>query len=129
MRGLLLLLRHREYLLGMTQSGELEERPDIVAARRGGDPDQGMTDEPSLADSSIDQAIFWRQIYSEILTLEEGIMARVRQLIESESPEVRREVELSNLPVLTAQAHRFRERRGFWSQRITELDDRSLVAP
>ena len=42
----------------MTQSGELEERPDVVAARRGGDPDQGMTDEPRLADSSIEQAIF-----------------------------------------------------------------------
>lgn len=113
----------------MGGDGLFEERLDVAAARRGGDPDQGMTDEPSLANSSLAQAIFWRQVYSEILAVEEGIMARVRVLIEAESPEVRREVELSNLPVLTAQAHRFRQRRGFWSERISELGGRSITAP
>lgn len=113
----------------MASNGHFEDRLDVVAARRGGDPDQGMTDEPSLADSSLEQAIFWRQVYSEILAMEEWIMARVRKLIESESPEVRREVELSNLPVLTAQADRFRQRRGFWSERIVELNGRSSTGP
>jgi hypothetical protein len=96
-------------------------RPDVAAAQRGGDPNQGMPDEPDLGTSSRDEAVFWRDLYKEILTMEEGVMLRVRELMASQRDEARREVELSNVPVIAAQIERFRLRGQFWSRRAVEL--------
>jgi hypothetical protein len=96
-------------------------RPDIIAADRGGDPNQGMSGEADLLTSSVEQAIFWRQVYAEILAMEEKVLARVRELMAAESAEVRREVELSNVPVIVAQVDRFRQRHGFWALRVAQL--------
>jgi hypothetical protein len=38
-----------------------------------------------------------------------------------QSPEARREVELTNVPVVVAQAERFRRRHGYWEARVREL--------
>jgi hypothetical protein len=37
---------------------------------------------------------------------------------------VKRELELTNVPVVVAQAVRFRQRLGYWEARVTELDVR-----
>ena len=89
-------------------------RPDVVAATRGGDDSVGMEGEADPATATLEQALFWRNIYTEILAMEEAVLARIRQLMVDQSPQARREVELTNVPVVAAQAERFRSRLGFW---------------
>lgn len=97
-----------------------QDRPDIIAATRGGDDSVGMEGEANPATASLEQALFWRQIYTEILAMEEAVLERIQQLMAAQSPEARREVELTNVPVVVAQAGRFRARLGFWESRVRE---------
>jgi hypothetical protein len=96
-------------------------RPDVDAAERGGDWNQPMDGEGSFADATLEQALYWRQIYSEILAMEEKVLARIRQLMSTQSVEGKREVELTNVPVVVAQAERFRQRLGYWEARVLQL--------
>ena len=97
-------------------------RPDIVAAVRGGDWTQAMDGEgvPDLA--PIGQALYWTQIYTEVLSMEEKVLERIRELMVMQSDEARREVELTNVPVVVAQAEKFRQRLGYWKARVYELN-------
>jgi hypothetical protein len=97
-------------------------RPDIDAAVRGGDWSQPMDGEGAPADATLEHALYWRQIYGEILEMEEKVLARIRQLMVTQSNEGRKEVELTNVPVVVAQAERFRQRLGYWEARVLELD-------
>ncbi len=97
-------------------------RPDVVAAERGGDPNQTMDGEGDPRSASMDQALYWSQIYREILAMEEKVMERIQHLMAKQSPRARREVELTNVPVVAAQAERFRQRLGFWMARVRELE-------
>ena len=96
-------------------------RPDIEAAERGGDWTQRMDGEGVPGDASLEQAVYWRQVYSEILAMEEKVLERIRQLMLTQSDTARREVELTNVPVVVAQAERFRQRLGYWDARIELL--------
>ena len=97
-------------------------RPDMVAAERGGDASVAMDGEGDPKIASIEQALYWRQIYREILAMEEKVMERIQDLMATQSAEARREVELTNVPVVAAQAERFRQRLGFWTARVRELE-------
>ncbi|MGA7911790.1 MAG: hypothetical protein WB682_04680 [Candidatus Dormiibacterota bacterium] len=97
-------------------------RPDMVAAARGGDSRFGMDGEADPKFANLEQALFWKQIYVEILAMEEKVMVRIEDLMAKQGPEVRREVELTNVPVVAAQAERFRQRLGFWTARVLELE-------
>ena|SRR5487761_473862 len=99
------------------------ERPDLDAAARGGDWDQPMDGEGPPSDATLKQALYWRQIYTEILAMEEKVLARVRKLMNAQTEVVRREVELTNVPVIVGQAERFRQRLGYWEARIAELEE------
>jgi len=94
----------------------------MVAAARGGDSGLAMDGEVDLEGASMEQALYWAQIYREILAMEEKVMERIRELMAEQSPAVRREVELTNVPVVAAQAERFRQRLGFWDARVKELE-------
>ncbi len=83
-----------------------------------------MDGEGAPEDATVEQAIFWRRIYREILTMEESVLARIRELMATQSTQARREVELTNVPVVVAQAERFRQRLGYWDARVRELDGR-----
>jgi hypothetical protein len=96
-------------------------RPDVDAAERGGDWTQRMDGEGVPGDSGMDQAVYWKQVYTEILAMEEKVLARIRQLMQTQSETARREVELTNVPVVVAQAERFRQRLGYWDERVQEL--------
>jgi hypothetical protein len=96
-------------------------RPDIDAARRGGDWSQRMDDEGRPEEANLREAVYWTQIYAQILVMEEAVLDRIRQLMRGQSPEARREVELTNVPVVVAQAERFRRRHGYWEARVREL--------
>jgi hypothetical protein len=97
------------------------ERPDVDAAERGGDWSQRMDGEGVPGEASMEQAVYGRQIYTEILAMEEKVLTRIRQLMDKQSDEARREVELTNVPVVVAQAERFRQRLGYWEARVHEL--------
>ncbi|MFI5283802.1 MAG: hypothetical protein ACHQ0J_11840 [Candidatus Dormibacterales bacterium] len=97
-------------------------RPDVVAAIRGGDWSMRMEGEGLPSHASLKQAIYWSQIYTEILAMEEKVLARIRELIAKQSPEARREVELTNVPVVVAQAEKFRQRLGYWEARVLHLN-------
>jgi hypothetical protein len=73
-----------------------------------------MDGEPDPATASLELALFWRKTYTEILAMEEAVLERIRQLMAAQSRQARREVELTNVPVVVAQADRFRVRLGFW---------------
>jgi len=75
--------------------------------------------------ATLKHALYWRQIYSEILPMEEKVLTRIRQLMDKQSDEARREVELTNVPVVVAQAERFRQRLGYWEARVHELNGAS----
>jgi len=103
-------------------SNEDRLRPDMVAAARGGDASLAMDGEVDPGSASMEQALYWRQIYREILAMEEKVMQRIQDLMATQSPEARREVERTNVPVVAAQAERFRQRLGFWTARVLELE-------
>jgi hypothetical protein len=123
-RKLLIFLRrgqhHRPKHMKQIQSKH--GRPDIDAAVRGGDWTQPMNGESAPGLATLGQALYWRQIYSEVLGMEEKVLKRIRQLMAKQSDEARREVELTNVPVVAAQAERFRQRLGYWETRVHELN-------
>ena len=96
-------------------------RTDVHAQIRGGDVQQAMDGEHDIETSSLEQALFWRDTYREILAMEESVMVRVLELMAAQSPTARREVELSNVPVIAAQVDRFRSRLGYWENRLNRL--------
>lgn len=97
-------------------------RPDMVAAARGGDASLAMDGEGDPKTASMEQALYWRKIYREILAMEEKVLKRIQDLMAKQSPQARHEVELTNVPVVAAQAERFRQRLGFWTARVRELE-------
>jgi hypothetical protein len=96
--------------------------PDIDTAVRGGDWAQAMDDRGVPSHATIEQAPYWRHIYTEILGMEEEVLKRIRQLMATQSGTARREVELTNVPVVVAQAERFRQRLGYWQAWVHELN-------
>jgi hypothetical protein len=94
----------------------------MVAADRGGDATQAMDGEADPRSASMEQALYWSRIYRDILAMEEKVMERIQDLMAKQSPQARREVELTNVPVVAAHAERFRTRLGFWMARVRELE-------
>jgi hypothetical protein len=105
----------------MSRDDAFPNRPEMEAASRGGNPDQLMDGEADLGTASIEQALFWTKVYAEILSMEEKVMARVQELMSAQSPRVRREVELTNVPVIASQVERFRQRHEYWHLKVQEL--------
>jgi hypothetical protein len=91
------------------------------AAERGGDWTKRMDGEGLPGDSNLQQAVYWSHVYTEILAMEEKVLARIRELMLTQSDTARREVELTNVPVVVAQAERFRQRLGYWDARVVAL--------
>jgi len=119
---LLNFLRRTSYFLVMKKTQGKTGRPDVDAAVRGGDWSQAMDGEGVPADATLEHALYWRQIYTEILAMEEKVLDRIRQLMNTQSEEARREVELTNVPVVVAQAERFRQRLSYWEARVVQLN-------
>jgi hypothetical protein len=105
----------------MVHKDAAELRPDVKAQIRGADVEQAMEGEHDIETSSLDQAVFWRDTYREILVMEESVMVRVVELMATQSATARREVELSNVPVIAAQVERFKSRLGYWETRLKRL--------
>mgnify|MGYP001793693436 CR=1 FL=1 len=87
-----------------------------------------MDGEGAPADANIEQAIYWRQIYRDILTMEENVLARIRELMAKQSTQARRDVELTTAPVVPAPADRFRRRPAYGDARLREPGAAGLAA-
>jgi hypothetical protein len=77
-------------------------------------------------DATLQQALYWRQVYADVLVMEEKVLLRIRELMAKQSDAGRREVELTNVPVVVAQAEKFRQRLGYWEARIKHLGAQPL---
>jgi hypothetical protein len=106
----------------MAKAKTKRARPDLDAAERGGDWTQRMDGEGLPGESTMVQALYWKEIYTEILVMEETVLANIRTLMVAQSKEGQREVELTNVPVVVAQAERFRQRLGYWDARVQHLN-------
>ena len=106
----------------MTLRTAKHQRPDIAAAVRGGNNNKRMDGEGNPNFATLEQALYWRGIYTEILAMELKVMDRIQVLMAQQSAVARHEVERTNVPVVAAQAERFRQRLGFWAARVTELE-------
>lgn len=113
----------------MKKNPAAKTRPDVAAAVRGGNWRQPMDGEGAAANATLEHALYWRAIYADILEMEEKVLARIRQLMETQSEEGRREVELTNVPVVVAQAERFRQRLGYWDDRVSKLNGKPTLQP
>jgi hypothetical protein len=122
---LLIFLCRAKYSYFMKKLLAKTGRPDVDAAVRGGDWSQAMDGEGVPGEATLEHALYWRQIYTEILAMEEKVLDRIRQLMNTQSEEARREVELTNVPVVVAQAERFRQRLGYWEARVFQLNGHS----
>ena len=80
-----------------------------------------MDGEGVPGDATLQQSVYWSEVYTEILAMEEKVLARIRELMLTQSDTARREVELTNVPVVVAQAERFRQRLGYWEARVEDL--------
>ena len=69
----------------------------------------------------MEEALFWTEIYSEILALEENVVARIQELMSAQSPSVRWEVEGTKAPVIAPHLERFRQRHEYWALKVKEL--------
>lgn len=119
---LLTLLRAFRYQWSVVTRKADFSRPEIEAAARGGDVSRGMDDEAEVASASMEVALFWQNVYREVLAMEVKVLERIHELMASQSPEGRREVELTNVPVVASQAQRFRDRLGLWDARVRDLE-------
>lgn len=97
------------------------EREHLIAAMRGGDASQPTDGEDEPRTASIEQAVFWSGIYSEIVAVEEETVERIEALMAKESAGLRQEVELTNEPIVAPQVERFRQRLCFWQARLRDL--------
>lgn len=112
----------------MAETLSKRDRPDVDAAERGGDWTKRMDGEGVPGDANLEQAVYWSEVYTEILAMEEKVLARIRELMLTQSDTARREVELTNVPVVVAQAERFRQRLGYWDARVADLQLRAKSA-
>ncbi len=80
-----------------------------------------MDGEGNPAEAAMDDVKYWIGIYTEIVAMEEKVLARIKELMKTQRPRSRREVELTNVPVVVAQVERFRQRLGYWEARKAEL--------
>ena len=60
--------------------------------------------------------------------MEQSVLARIRQLMAAQSPQARREVELTNVPVVVAQVERFRSRWAIWDSRVAAYETEGVTS-
>ena len=83
-------------------------------------------DSTQKAMATVTQALFTVGIYAEIVTMDQTIIERVRQLLAQQSEGGDVEAYRSNMRLVLAQLHRVGERVDFWNSRVRDLVERQL---
>jgi hypothetical protein len=97
------------------------ERPEIVAARKGADPNRPIDGEDPGAQSP-DVARRWLRAYAELESLEVELLDLLAFRTAQMSEDARHEAAETNFPVLVSQLDRFHKRLDFWQQRKREVE-------
>jgi hypothetical protein len=96
----------------------------LQMARRARDPRRLLEGEdPDTSERSV--AAYWIGVYSELLALERRSLNAIQQLIERSSPTARGEAMRTNVPLLSGQIERCRERLAYWQDRGRALEGQS----
>jgi hypothetical protein len=80
-----------------------------------------LVDEGTPEDATLGEALYWTEIYAEILVMEEAVLDRIHTLVRNDSAQGSRRVELTNVQSVVDQAEGFRVRHGNWSDRVSKL--------
>lgn len=72
--------------------------------------------------SPIAQALYWREIYTEIVDAEESFITQMRALMVGLSYQAHRAIEVNNVAPILAQIDKCRTRLGYWDACVAELD-------
>ncbi|HEY2598468.1 MAG TPA: hypothetical protein VGJ79_08310 [Candidatus Dormibacteraeota bacterium] len=97
------------------------ERPDIEAARKGGDAERRMAGEDPGAHGP-EVARRWWSAYGELESLETALVDLLAERSAAMSEDARREASETNLPVLLAQLRRFQLRHAYWRERAVTVE-------
>ena len=103
---------------------EASEKPEIEAARKGGDAERPIDGEDPSAQAP-DVVRQWLRAYAELEGLESELLDVLAARAAHMSKEAVQEAEATNLPVLLSQLERFRKRGDYWRQRARELESGS----
>ncbi|HKW59224.1 MAG TPA: hypothetical protein VJR46_05675 [Candidatus Dormibacteraeota bacterium] len=93
-------------------AGAAWQGADLDRPLPGEDPDSG----------SLAEAQRWLAVYHHLVHLEQELLDTLARMIPSMPDAAQKEAEATNLPVLAAQAERFRRRLAFWQRRRDELE-------
>lgn len=72
-------------------------------------------------DATIEQARHMIRIYTGVMTLDETILTRIRQLMATQSADTDREGTLTNLRLVLVQLEKVNHRIAFWNDRLGAL--------
>ena len=92
----------------------------IVGGYKAVNPDWGL-DGRHRDTSSLDVARYWSDAYRQLLEFDTAALNYMREQIEDLPIEVRREVEVTNIPIMDGQIERVRARLAFWESKEREL--------
>src|ERR1035437_8432222 len=112
-RLLLIFLRWSVYQETMNREDARQDRPGIVAATRGGDASVSMDAQADPTTASLEQAV----------------LERIQQLMAGQTPQARREVELTDVSVVVSQVARIRSRWQVWESRVQAHRSRRQCSP
>jgi hypothetical protein len=72
--------------------------------------------------SPLAQALYWREIYAEIVNVEERFIAQMRDLMVGLSYEAQRALELNNVAPVLRQIEKCQKRRQYWDACVGEFE-------
>jgi hypothetical protein len=97
------------------------QREREAAARKAVDVERLLPGEnPSTG--FVDDCRHWLRVYTELLDLKRTVMGSMTQVKEEAEPEVRAEIEGTDLVIMRAEAERFQRRLDYWRHRLGELE-------
>jgi hypothetical protein len=77
--------------------------------------------------ATVTQALFMVGIYAEIVTMDQTIIERVRQLLAQQAGDGDTEAYLTNMRLVLEQLQRVGERIDYWNGRVRDLVERQLT--
>ena len=86
------------------------------------DPDIPMDGEEPVETATLEVARLWSGVYRESVDLEERVLGTILGRLASLSPEARAEAEATNVPLISGQLERFRQRLQLWEARSRLLE-------
>jgi hypothetical protein len=70
----------------------------------------------------LDDCRHWMRVYTELLQLKRRVIESTSEVKDEADPEVRAEIEGTDLVIMRAEAERFERRLDYWHRRLGELE-------